>query len=659
MVFRRVYLFVIMLLTIGCSLSANFLDAVSHLTDPSHLSDTSRITVINHTEFPIWVGVYRLKENLLGNSVGDATLQGPIVQIARGGRADLSRSAFKIKTNRELVFSDIENDIKKKITTNEYKLVSKTPVSMKHGSTFHIAIKDNILHGYSDVEWKIVDPTLSAAKEAFNRTIDDIRQKVIRHPYGRTKAVVRIGPDLALQEVNFLDKRTPKVKEKLEQLLGMSLVLEEVPKIAVCMSGGGMRAATSAMGLFAGLDAIGLLDALTYAAGLSGSTWTLSSFVELGLSMDQYSEHFIKALSKKHIFTPADIAYVLWPKYVFNEHTSIVDLYGVFLAHTFFHNNGQPDKKFRRQDIHLSHAQRRLIDGNCFFPMYTAVQVVRGDRHWATFTPYEFSIDDFKMSIPIWAFGREFKRGESANFAPEQSLGFLMGIWGSALSGGARDMVKKQEGQLSKTLCKALNDVLIETSVAGFKWAAVKVFNPLYGVNNIAIKNLEKITLMDAGYSCNLPLHPLLKKERAVDLIIVLDAGADVHDKAPDFQIAIKDAEAKGFYYDSIDYAAIVDKQINVIPGRDHDTPTILFMAPAKNETYDSHFDPKKEFGTTYNTKNFFYKANDVKKLSGLVRQNVIDNKDLILNAIKAKIEQKRRTSVAGKLRNSKIRTAK
>lgn len=600
------------------------------------------ITIINHTEDPVWVGVYRLKENLLGKSVGDANLQGSIVQIPADGKIKLDRSKLIIKTNRELIFSDNQGVLKNKFDANEYKLMSKTPVSMKHGSTFHIAEKDNVLHGYSDIEWKVIEPVISAAHKVFKRMLEDIHKSASIHKYGKETAHVRMSSDLATEEIDFLTKRTSKIKQKLEKLLGISLNQNEVPRIAICMSGGGMRAATAAEGLFEGLDAIGLLDALTYAAGLSGSTWTLASFVELGLPMNKYSEDFVQSLSNPYVFSPGDLAHVLWPKYVFDEHTSIVDLYGVFLANTFFHNISS--KNFGRQEIHLSDSQRRLTDGNSFFPIYTSIEIKGTDTHWATFTPYEFGIDDFNMHIPIWSLGRKFKEGVSTNFAPEQTLGFLMGIWGSAGSGSITNLLGTQKDSLSKTLFKALNDIFIETHVGVVRIAAVRVFNPLYGITGSSVRNLERLTLMDSGYDFNLPFPPLLKKERNVDIIIVMDASASVHEGATALQKTVDYTKSRGIPFPSIKFDSITDKQVSVFANEnDASTPTIIFLVPVKNKNYDANFDPEKEFKTTYATTKFIYNSKDVKKLSGLIRQNIIDNKSLFFDAIRNKIKQKQK----------------
>lgn len=47
----------------------------------------------------------------------------------------------------------------------------------------------------------------------------------------------------------------------------------QAPVIAVLGSGGGLRAHIACLGVLSELKELGLLDAVTYLAGVSGSTW--------------------------------------------------------------------------------------------------------------------------------------------------------------------------------------------------------------------------------------------------------------------------------------------------------------------------------------------------------------------------------------------------
>lgn len=51
------------------------------------------------------------------------------------------------------------------------------------------------------------------------------------------------------------------------------LMIKQVPVVAVMTTGGGTRALTSLLGNLLGLQKLGLLDAISYITGSSGSTW--------------------------------------------------------------------------------------------------------------------------------------------------------------------------------------------------------------------------------------------------------------------------------------------------------------------------------------------------------------------------------------------------
>ncbi|NXQ40537.1 PA24E phospholipase, partial [Catharus fuscescens] len=89
---------------------------------------------------------------------------------------------------------------------------------------------------------------------------------------------VRLEFDLCTEEKNFLQKRKKFVASALKKALHLEHDLQdhEVPVVAVMTTGGGTRALTSLLGNLLGLQKLGLLDAISYITGSSGSTWTLS-----------------------------------------------------------------------------------------------------------------------------------------------------------------------------------------------------------------------------------------------------------------------------------------------------------------------------------------------------------------------------------------------
>ncbi|KAI8644052.1 acyl transferase/acyl hydrolase/lysophospholipase, partial [Parasitella parasitica] len=51
---------------------------------------------------------------------------------------------------------------------------------------------------------------------------------------------------------------------------------------------------------------------------------------------------------------------------------------------------------------------------------------------WFEFTPYDMGSEEINAWIPTWSFGRKFENGKNLERLPEQSLGILMGMFGSA-----------------------------------------------------------------------------------------------------------------------------------------------------------------------------------------------------------------------------------
>jgi len=90
---------------------------------------------------------------------------------------------------------------------------------------------------------------------------------------------IRHGPEdgLCQDEINARTQRFAQVRKALN-IPDDSI---QPPCIAIASSGGGMRAMVSAAGFYAALKAMKVLDAATYVASLSGSTWTASKWMNV------------------------------------------------------------------------------------------------------------------------------------------------------------------------------------------------------------------------------------------------------------------------------------------------------------------------------------------------------------------------------------------
>jgi phospholipase A2 len=89
-------------------------------------------------------------------------------------------------------------------------------------------------------------------------------------------ASVRIGQELSREEKAFRRKRKEYTTAALAKYLGLEeteVHPDDVPIIAMCGSGGGLRALVAGAGSYLSAQEAGLFDCVTYTAGVSGSCW--------------------------------------------------------------------------------------------------------------------------------------------------------------------------------------------------------------------------------------------------------------------------------------------------------------------------------------------------------------------------------------------------
>lgn len=152
--------------------------------------------------------------------------------------------------------------------------------------------------------------------------------------------------------------------------------------------------------------------------------------------------------------------------------------------------------------------------------------------------------------IPIWAFGRKFENGKSLEKIPEQSLGILMGMFGSAFVASLAHFYQEIRLLLPTSAVQKADQMIqsYESSISTVHPISPASFpNPFYKMaTTVQTKNeaqdkeeilrseslveSEQIGLMDAGMDNNIPFYPLLRQGRDVDIIISLDLSADIQD---------------------------------------------------------------------------------------------------------------------------------
>lgn len=393
-------------------------------------------------------------------------------------------------------------------------------------------------------------------------------------------ARVRMGKDLCMEEREFKRRRkihTTRALAKYLEIPENEINPEDVPTIAICSSGGGLRAMIAGCGSYLSAKEAGLFDCATYMAGVSGSCW-LQTLYYSSIS-NQKHEKIINHLTHRlgtHIASPLEALKLLTSaptnKFLLsgfveklkgdsNADLGIVDIYGLLLATRLLIPRGELEVDDR--DLKISNQRAYIANGENPLPIYTAVRheipieenELTSDTaqekakqedwfQWFEFTPYELFCEELEAGIPSWGIGRRYHNGsstpgETGLHLPEYRIPTLIGIWGSAFCatlahyydeirpvvkgitglGGVDGLITERNEELTKL--HPIDPASIPNYVLGLD-------GRLPSTCPKSIFSAEHLQLADAGMSNNLPLYPLLRADREVDILIAFDSSKDV-----------------------------------------------------------------------------------------------------------------------------------
>ncbi|PWY71630.1 phospholipase A2 [Aspergillus heteromorphus CBS 117.55] len=399
-------------------------------------------------------------------------------------------------------------------------------------------------------------------------------------------AKVRVGNSLCDEELAYRQKRQKYAIKALASYLDIpetDIHPDDVPIIAMCGSGGGLRALVAGTGSYLAAQEAGLWDCVTYTAGVSGSCWlqTLYHSSITGRNFHKQVDHLKNRLGIHLAFPPAALKLLTnapTNKYLLGglveklkgdpgADFGLVDIYGMLLAARLLVPKGELGVSDR--DLKLSNQRYNLATGAHPLPIYTAVRheipvvenlenaekrgkpedLIKESKseawfQWFEFTPYEFFCEELSAGIPTWALGRHFDGGvnvkpEQISPIPELRVPALMGVWGSAFCATLSHYYKE-----IRPLIKGITGLGgIDSLIQGKTKDLVRVHpidpatipNYVLGMKDQlpsscpeSIFQSRHLRLMDAGMSNNLPIYPLLRPGRDVDVIVAFDASADI-----------------------------------------------------------------------------------------------------------------------------------
>lgn len=492
------------------------------------------------------------------------------------------------------------------------------------------------------------------------KMLEDVYDKLIKNnPYHNKQAHVRKishGSNLLKKEHSIIKKRRKFIQKKLESLLGCSIEKKNIPHIGVCCSGGGYRAMLCTAGLLKAFDQNGILDCVEYLSALSGSTWALATWMLDERSYSKFHPTLIKRAAEGFIGQDKNtilqeikdsfpiISEYLIQKIIFREIPSLIDFYGYFLATSLF--SSQDSQNYT--NVTLSSQRKFIRNGQRPFPLYTAITPHTNNQctpySWFEFSPYEVTNSTLQGGVPNWSYGRKFYKGLSTNNAPELPLGFLMALWGSAISVNFQETSNLiLEALEPHALFSPFEQFANETVFGAIRAFPARIRNFMSGLTQTPYHKKDWLTVIDAGIDCVLPLPPLLQKQRNIDIIIVCDASLN-NGSLKELKRAEQYARKNGLSFPHITTPYLDEKNVLVFDdGPNSNAPVIIYIPLIKNNSYSEQFDPQNE--VFLQTFNLWYTKNEAELVSGLMEHTGQEVTELFKKVVHSVIARKNTTN--------------
>jgi len=200
----------------------------------------------------------------------------------------------------------------------------------------------------------------------------------------------------------------------------------------------------------------------------------------------------------------------------------------------------------------LSDIKERVSSGDCIIPIFEARarEHITNNREICCFTPWEFGSRFFGNNgahIPTWSFGRRFKKGKTINRGPQEPLGLLMAIWGSAFTASIKNLIEGTKGtevynRRFSSEAYSFNENIkrgyVPEKYGNLSVTTSEVHNCMYNFDTCGnFYRSNRLQLFDSGVDINLPILSLyrrtkndsmkIKEGSSPDVIIIFDSSDD------------------------------------------------------------------------------------------------------------------------------------
>lgn len=436
-------------------------------------------------------------------------------------------------------------------------------------------------------------------------------------------ATVCQGNDLCQQELDALKVRNTRTHATLQKFMGVDLLPDNAPSIGVACSGGGLRASIATLGLLRGLEKIGILDAVNYTAGNSGSTWILASWLVHDKSLEQLTEYIkskIRDTIDRDNFDKTALIHALTDKIKNLKPFSLNDIWGAWLAGGFFGTGDGCEHTITLADI-----APKVASGAYPIPLFAAtIGETAPCYHWAEFSPFKIGSEYLNTWINASDFGKRFDTGLSFDTSKTESFGYLLGLFGSLYAMSITDVIEMIQNDLEQYFNTELSLPFLSWLpwVNNVRISPPDVCNFAHNLPNCPLADEHYLTFVDAGFAFGLPFPALLR--RNVQVYIVCDASSDVLIESANTMHKVQDYASKNNYpFPPIDYTTITKQKISVFADPANPAAPVIIYIP--------NFDSFSTFKASYTTEEF-------DQLMLGMEQAVTDNVETIKQALALKI---------------------
>ncbi|XP_077169123.1 cytosolic phospholipase A2 gamma-like [Paroedura picta] len=254
------------------------------------------------------------------------------------------------------------------------------------------------------------------------------------------KGKIRLSKSLSGGERAAVADRKEVMKKGLARL-GISADVNKMPNIAVLGSGGALRAMIALYGTLVELKKNNILDCVTYLAGVSGSTWCMSSIYkheDWPQKIETLEKHQIEKLTENKWSVKEGTGAVA--EAADEETYSLTDFWSYLIVHQLL-------TELDETELATVPAER----GQAPYPIYAAVDKNTYHKQyegtWFEFTPHEAGVPALGAYVDLRYFGSVFENGQLKEEKPQKNICYMQGLWGSAL-GSEREIYESIKDSL-------------------------------------------------------------------------------------------------------------------------------------------------------------------------------------------------------------------